>query len=1099
MDKVYINKLHRFLKKGIGKTLILILLLLSSILVKGQTKRVLFIGNSYTLNNNLPQITANIASSMGDQLVFSNSSIASYTLQQHSTNSTTRNLISQGGWDFVVLQEYSQYPSEPLAWVETNVYPYANFLNSEINTYNSGAETMFYMTWGRKDGDTERCPRLPEVCTYIGMDNLTRERYMSMAQANQAVVSPVGAVWRYIRENYPSIELYDTDGSHPSAAGSYAAACCFYTAIFRKDPTLIPYSYIINPTDASRIRTATKMVVYNDLMTWYIGMYDKFTITASAGAGGTINPSGNLLANSGSDMTFNMIPNSGYRISVVRVDNVSVGSPSSYTFNNITANHSISVTFTAGATHTIISTAGTGGTINPSGTRIVNEGSNQTYTISSDVGYHIADVKVDNISVGPVSSYTFTNILSNHSISVVFGTVPTYNILVNAGSGGSISPTGTVQVNEGANQTFSINANTGYRISDVTVDGSSVGALTSYTFSNITSNHTISASFSILTYTLTGNAGANGSINPAGSLTVNYGSSQTYTLSPNTGYQVSNVLVDNTSVGAVSAYTFSNVMANHTISASFTVATYSITASAGSGGSISPSGSISVLHGTSRTFTITPSTGYRISDVRVDNNSVGNVSSYTFSNISSNHSISATFAILTFTISGQSGNGGSITPAGDITVNYGTSRTYTITPNTGYHITDVVVDNTSEGPLSSYTFSNITGNHNISATFILNTFTITSSSGSGGSVSPEGVSTVNYGSSSTYTFTPEAGYLVSDVIIDNISSGVIPSYTFNNITSGHTVSVSFTPKMFNINASAGEGGTVNPPGTAIVRYGTDKIYTFTPVTGYKITDVFVDNKSVGPVSEYTFTEVTDDHIISVVFSIITFTVTAESNQGGSIDPSGNTVINYGSNLVYSFTPDYGYRLSDVKVDDISVGKVASYTFSNILSDHNLSVIFEPIPTYTISTMDQTGGSITPSGTVTLFEGSDQAYFIAPLSGYRILDVLVDNESIGVTEEYTFSNITSNHSILPIFTDRIDVNIYPNPFDTEFKLFIATPEGFIFDFSVADLGGKIIYKETLVPGNTVIPVNLQVPNGLYIVRVFSGGKDIATIKIVKYPK
>ena len=109
-------------------------------------------------------------------------------------------------------------------------------------------------------------------------------------------------------------------------------------------------------------------------------------------------------------------------------------------------------------------------------------------------------------------------------------------------------------------------------MANVTVDGTSVGAVTSYTFSNVTANHTIAATFAIDTFTVTASAGANGSISPSGTVTVNRGASQTFTITPATGYHVANVMVDGTSVGAVTSYTFSNVTANHTIAATFTPA-----------------------------------------------------------------------------------------------------------------------------------------------------------------------------------------------------------------------------------------------------------------------------------------------------------------------------------------------------------------------------------------------------------------------------------------------------------------------------------------------------------------------------------------------
>jgi len=187
------------------KKLLILILFFSNTLVYSQTKNVLFIGNSYTDYFNMPQIVTDIASSMGDNMTFGKSDPYGYTLYWHSTNTTTLGLIRQGGWDYVVLQEYSQYPSQPIDYVQQNVYPYAQYLSNESHTYSPGVQTIFYMTWGRRDGDASRCATEPEVCTYIGMDDLTRERYMYMANANSAMVSPVGAVWRYIRNNYPSI------------------------------------------------------------------------------------------------------------------------------------------------------------------------------------------------------------------------------------------------------------------------------------------------------------------------------------------------------------------------------------------------------------------------------------------------------------------------------------------------------------------------------------------------------------------------------------------------------------------------------------------------------------------------------------------------------------------------------------------------------------------------------------------------------------------------------------------------------------------------------------------------------------------------------
>src|SRR6185436_4662501 len=146
----------------------------------------------------------------------------------------------------------------------------------------------------------------------------------------------------------------------------------------------------------------------------------------------------------------------------------------------------------------------------------------------------------------------------------------------------------------------------------------SVGAVSSYTFTAVSANHTIAASFAIDTYTITATAGANGSISPSGSVSVNYGDNQTFTITPDANYHIADVLVDGVSVGAVASYTFTAISANHTIAASFAIDTYTITASAGSNGSISPSGAVTVNYGDNQTFTITPDANYHVADVLVD-------------------------------------------------------------------------------------------------------------------------------------------------------------------------------------------------------------------------------------------------------------------------------------------------------------------------------------------------------------------------------------------------------------------------------------------------------------------------------------------------
>jgi hypothetical protein len=157
----------------------------------------------------------------------------------------------------------------------------------------------------------------------------------------------------------------------------------------------------------------------------------------------------------------------------------------------------------APTTFTLTASAGSGGTISPSGTVTVNQGASQTFTIAPSAGNTIASVTVDGTNVGAVSTYTFSNVQANHTISASFAATPTYTITASAGTGGTITPTGSVSVAQGGSQTFTIAAGSGNSISAVTVDGTNVGAVSSYTFSNVQANHTISASFATTSGTTT--------------------------------------------------------------------------------------------------------------------------------------------------------------------------------------------------------------------------------------------------------------------------------------------------------------------------------------------------------------------------------------------------------------------------------------------------------------------------------------------------------------------------------------------------------------------------------------------------------------------
>ncbi len=198
--------------------------------------QVLFLGNSYVLANDLPGKLSALARSLGDAVTTDSYAKGAYRLMNHAQDAQALAKIKARRWDFVVLQEQSQFPALDDWQVDRDVVPYAARLDELIHAASPRAKTVFFSTWGRKDGDSQNCHLIPEVCTYEGQQRRITRTFERLAEMTSARLAPVGPAWRRVRQAHPEIELYAADGVHPSAAGTYLAACVFYAALLRKSP-----------------------------------------------------------------------------------------------------------------------------------------------------------------------------------------------------------------------------------------------------------------------------------------------------------------------------------------------------------------------------------------------------------------------------------------------------------------------------------------------------------------------------------------------------------------------------------------------------------------------------------------------------------------------------------------------------------------------------------------------------------------------------------------------------------------------------------------------------------------------------------------------
>ncbi len=205
-------------------------------------QKILFIGNSYTYFNKMPEIFESIARSCGKEVEISAITKGGYTLEKHAnpeeeiTGVRVAEALSsnnKGAFDAVVLQEQSVRPAKD----PEKFYEAAKLLIEKIK--NIGAVPYLYATWGRKDG----CPLLEEMgWNNEIMTDMLAATYGKIGEETNTCVAFVGRAFRDIYTNYPDLtDLYNPDKSHPSYSGSFLAALVLAAKILGIDPLCVEF------------------------------------------------------------------------------------------------------------------------------------------------------------------------------------------------------------------------------------------------------------------------------------------------------------------------------------------------------------------------------------------------------------------------------------------------------------------------------------------------------------------------------------------------------------------------------------------------------------------------------------------------------------------------------------------------------------------------------------------------------------------------------------------------------------------------------------------------------------------------------------------
>lgn len=1014
--------------------------------------------------------------------------------------------------------------------------------------------------------------------------------------------------------------------------------------------------------------------------------FNTITTAVTEFGGGTVTPTRNV--EDGGTATIEFFPDEGYKVENVWLDDTVLFEPEeswiyfpedklSLTLSNITANHSVLVSFTPGtqeggdkARHTVTATAGAGGSINPGGTFPVYEGTNQQFVLVPSTGYQISQVKV-NGSVIPGDDPMFTsrntiqltNITQDMDVQATFRKIDstaaaTYVVNAETRGSGSISPSSAVIVGAGADVSYYAIPADGWYLNDVraiykntgSADGVSLLSLYdsdafSFVLSDVQEDATVVFVFAEGTEDgkipgtddpLPTPPSDDDIINiPPGNVTVqpeetpgavvtppvgdkdivkepdtNHGATdETFTVTVMDGYELNtpvagagiivkdgnNDITDQVQINQVGDGVYTVTVPKEFVTEDLKIEVNThpkdastenvdlkkVSLTAVGEGYITPgmlkvgdtNGTIQVENGKNQTFNFLAADGWKLHTVYLNGKPTTVTNNVlTVPSIQQDTTIEAVFSKLadgepapekpkTWNVAILQGNNGEVSPSGTVTVIDGSSLTISAEPKAGYK-TVAKVDGADVPVLgNSVELAKISKNTTVNIDFVQTVQTqyrtLAVNSTGPGTTSPVGTSLVIDGTQQTVTLIPDEGKKVKSVMVNGTSmirsvDGATMSLPLGAITQNTTVDVEFcdsddvpsgTPilppagtevQYWNVSTSAPNGGGIVFPPSATVGNGGSVNLTIMPNNGYELDHVTVngtDRTSNVQNSTLSLTNVRADTAVAAYFKKTTstdlekyYTVFVSTNGNGSVSPTGAITVAAGGSQTITIMPDPGYKVRDIMVNNVSSGRGftgSAYTLFNVTEDKNVVVTFEKLGagetgtnvlTHDVVATSTMNGRVSPEGTTKVADGKNASFTFIPNDGYKLSYVEVDGDKDNpipaqfiVNNQYIFTDVREDHSLHAVFTadstsmdEFVTVSVGRalngtiNPSDSVIvkknasKTFIITP---FYGYKVDDVlvDGVSIGKSDIQSGATIANGRVEYNNG--VLKLVSVNRDM----------
>jgi hypothetical protein len=412
--------------------------------------------------------------------------------------------------------------------------------------------------------------------------------------------------------------------------------------------------------------------------------------------------------------------------------------------------------------------------------------------------------------------------------------------------------------------------------------------------------------------------------------------------------------------------------------------TYYVTPYARTGGQITPNVRKTVSHGAIISFALTPDIGYSVDKVEGCGGTLDVITgTYTTGAVTADCSVTASFVINRYTVMPSAGEHGGISPNTPQSVEHGKTTDFTITPDTGYSIDKVEgCGGTLDVSTDTYTTGAVTADCSVTASFVINRYTVMPSAGEHGSISPNTPQSVDYGKTTSFTLTSEIGYGIDTVegcggTLD-VSTG---TYTTGAVTADCSVTASFEINRYTVTPSAG----ISPSTPQSVEHGKTTEFTVTPDTGYSVGKVEGCGGSlVG--NFYTTGAITEDCAVTATFvSNTTYTVIPKASRHGSISPNTPQQVSEGHTASFTITPDAGYSIKSVSGCDGTLSG-STYTTGPVTGKCRVRAAFKKLRLPVVISRAGRHGAIEPSGRQAVSVGTVLSFTVTPNEGYAVKSV-----------------------------------------------------------------------------------------------------------------